>query len=68
MEEKTVNIPTITCGHCVMTIEREVGGLEGVKSVEGDKNTKKVTIKWDPPTTWEKITGTLKEVGYPAEQ
>ena len=68
MEEKTVNIPTISCGHCVMTIKREVGELEGVKSVEGDENNKRVTIKWDPPTTWEKISGTLKEVGYPADQ
>ncbi len=66
MEEKTVNIPTISCGHCVMTIERQVGELEGVKSVDADANTKKVTIKWDPPTTWEKISGTLKEVGYPS--
>ena len=66
MEEKTVNIPKISCGHCVMTIKREVGTLEGVKSVEADENTKKVTIKWDPPTTWENISGTLTEVGYPA--
>ena len=49
-----------------MTIKREVGTLEGVKSVDGDANTKKVTIKWDPPSTWKKISGTLEEVGYPA--
>jgi copper chaperone len=66
MEEKTVNIPKISCGHCVMTIKREVGELEGVQSVEGDETSKKVTIKWDPPATWDKITGTLQELGYPA--
>jgi copper chaperone CopZ len=49
MEEKTVNIPTISCGHCVMTIERQVGELEGVKSVEADANTKKVTNKVSTP-------------------
>ena len=67
MEEKTVNISNVSCGHCIMTIKREVGELEGVKSVEGDENTKQVTIQWDPPTTWEKISGTLKEVGFPAD-
>ena len=67
MEEKSVHVPSISCGHCVMTIKREVGEMEGVKSVEGDETTKTVTVKWDNPATWEKITDTLKEVGYPAE-
>ena len=67
MEEKNVHVPSISCGHCVMTIKREVGEMEGVKSVEGDETTKMVTVKWDNPATWEKITDTLKEVGYPAE-
>lgn len=66
MEEKTVNIPKISCGHCVMTIKREVGELEGVQSVEGDENSKKVTIKWDPPANWDTISGTLQDLGYPA--
>ena len=66
MDEKTVNIPKISCGHCIMTIEREVGTLEGVKSVDGDENSKRVTFTWDPPATWEKITGTLDDLGYPA--
>ena len=66
MEEKTVNVPMISCGHCVMTIEREVGELEGVNSVKGDAENKKVTVKWDSPATWDKISDTLKETGYPA--
>ncbi len=66
MEEKTVNIPSITCGHCVMTIKREVSELEGVKSVEGEEQSKTVTIKWENPANWKKITDTLKEAGYPA--
>jgi copper chaperone len=65
MEEKTVNIPKISCGHCVMTIKREVSEMKGIQSVEGDETTKRVTIKWDAPATWEKISGTLQELGYP---
>ncbi len=67
MEEKTVQIPSISCGHCLMTIKREVGELEGVKSVEGDPQTKTVTFNWENPVTWEKIAHTLIEAGYPAE-
>jgi copper chaperone CopZ len=50
-----------------MTIKREVGELEGVKSVEGDEQTKMVTVEWENPATWDKIANTLKEAGYPAE-
>ena len=67
MEEKAVQIPSLSCGHCLMTIKREVGQLEGVISVEGDEKIKTITISWDNPATWEKIVGTLKEAGYPAE-
>ncbi len=67
MEKKTVHIPSISCGHCVMTVKREVSELEGITSIEGDVESKTVTIKWDSPATWEKITDTLKDAGYPAE-
>jgi copper chaperone CopZ len=28
MTSKTVHVPAINCGHCVATIERELGSLE----------------------------------------
>ena len=65
MEEKIVNIPAISCGHCMMAIKREVGDLEGVTSVEADENAKTASFKWESPATWEKIADTLKEAGYP---
>lgn len=66
MEEKTLQIPSISCGHCIMTIKREVGELSGVLAVDGDEKTKEVTITWDNPATWESIVHTLKEIGHPA--
>lgn len=68
MEKRTAHIPSISCRHCVMTITREISELEGVKSVEGDENTKMVTVEWDNPVTWDKIVATFKETGYPVEQ
>jgi len=67
MGEKTVHISGISCGHCVMTIKREVGELDGVNSVEGDENTKEIAFRWASPASWEKITDTLNELGYPAD-
>ena len=66
MESKTVNVPGIHCGHCVMNIKREVSELAGVKSVEGDPNAKSITVQWEAPATWEQIAAAMKDAGYPA--
>jgi copper chaperone len=65
MTSKTFNVPNITCNHCVMTIKRELGELEGVASVTGDVETKTVTVEWDSPATWEGIKSLLTEINYP---
>lgn len=65
MDQKTVNIPDISCGHCLATVKREAGEVQGVVEVEGDVQTKDVTIKWDAPATWEAIEAQLKDAGYP---
>lgn len=64
--KKTVEVPNISCGHCVSTIEREVGDLPGVRGVEADATTRRVTVSWDPETTdWVAIEETMKEIAYP---
>ena len=66
MTTKTVDVPGISCGHCVMTIEREVGELEGVGSVKAEQDSKRVTISWDPETTdWVVIEETMNEINFP---
>ena len=69
MTTKTVNVPGINCGHCTMTIEREVGGLGGVTSVKAEVETKTVTISWDAETTdWAVIEDLMKEINFPPAQ
>lgn len=69
MTTRTVNVPNISCGHCVATVEREVGELEGVASVKAEQESKNVTISWDPETSdWTVIQGRLQEIGYPASE
>ena len=66
MTTKTVSVPNITCGHCVMTIEREVGEVKGVSAVKAEKETRQVTISWDPDATdWVVIEDTMKEINFP---
>ena len=66
MESKTFNIPNINCGHCVMTIKRELSELDGVTSVDGDVDGKTVTVAWNAPASEDGIKALLAEINYPA--
>lgn len=63
---KTVEVANISCGHCVKTIEREVGEVEGVTAVSADEGSKKVTVEWDDSRTdWRAIEDLMEEINYP---
>ena len=66
MATKTFNVPNISCGHCVMTIERELSELAGVTSVEADAESKDVTVAWDAPATEDSVRALMAEINYPA--
>jgi copper chaperone CopZ len=67
MQTKTVKVPNISCGHCVRTIENEVGELNGVISVSASETSKLLTVEWNEPQTWENIQALLQEINYPPE-
>lgn len=67
MNEKTFTVPNISCGHCVHSIKMEVGDIAGVQHVDADQESKRVTVAWDTPATWEQIRDTLVEINYPPE-
>lgn len=64
MKVVTYSIPNISCGHCVHTIQMEIGELDGVKSVEANASTKTAVIRFDDPATEDTIIATLKEINY----
>ena len=68
MESTTFRVSNVSCGHCVMTIQKELGELPGVSKVEGDPNSKDISVTWDAPATLEKIKTALKEINYPADE
>jgi copper chaperone CopZ len=66
VEHKTFSIPKISCGHCVMTITKELKELKGVRKVEGNPQFKSVDVEWDAPATEAQIRATLNDINFPA--
>lgn len=68
MESKTVYVPNVGCNGCVNTIKSEVTELAGVVSVEGNHETKMITVSWNTPANWDMIRQKMREIDYaPAE-
>ena len=68
METTTIKVPNISCGHCVMNIQRELKEIEGVSKVEGTPESKEITVDWESPASLDKIKSVLKEIHYPASE
>lgn len=66
MSKRSVKVPNISCGHCVKTIEREVGDVDGVTSVRASEVDKTVHLEWDDArTSWDAIESRMEEINYP---
>lgn len=65
MNTITYSIPNISCKHCVYTITTELSDLQGVKSVQGELDSKQVTVTFEAPATLDQIENTLVEINYP---
>jgi copper chaperone len=69
MTTVTYTLPAVHCGHCVHTVQSEVGELAGVQSVTVDQDSKQAVITFASPATEDSIITLLKEIGYaPAGQ
>jgi len=61
----TVNVEGMSCNHCKMTVEKELGKLTGVESVEVDLEGKKVVVTYDQKkVTEDKIKEAISNAGY----
>jgi copper chaperone CopZ len=68
MKTVTYNIPNISCGHCVHTIQMEVSELAGVESVQANADSKTATITFGEPATEVGIKDLLLEINYPVAE
>ena len=68
METVNYHVSAISCTHCVATIKRELGTIDGVFSVEGDHESKAVSVTYEPPATQKDIERLMEEIGYPVQR
>ena len=61
---KEFTVSEVSCGHCVTAITKEVSGLKGVKKVDVDLGTKRVSVETDGQVPTEAIVGAINEAGY----
>jgi copper chaperone CopZ len=66
MATVTYQVPNITCGNCVNTIQMKLRGLTGVSNVRATAATKEVVVEFEPPASEDQIEALLTEIHYPA--
>jgi copper chaperone len=67
METITLSIPNISCHHCIMTVKRESGFVDGAEFVSGDIEGKTATFQVASDAALEALKEMLAEAGYPVE-
>jgi copper chaperone CopZ len=69
METVTFDVPSISCEHCVATIQRVVKEeVPGVGEVLGDPETKRVSVEFAPPATVDAIESTMTAWDFPPQR
>lgn len=69
MQTLVVTAPAIECGGCAGSIQRSLGKLDGVDSVQVEIDTKQVTVKYDSDVVNESaIRSRLEAAGFPASE
>ncbi len=60
-----LNVPTVSCNHCKMAIEKAVGAVAGVELVEVDVAEKTVTVDFDTDAvSLESVEKSVSDEGY----
>ena len=68
MENITLNVKGMSCGHCVKAVEGSVGSLEGVQEVKVNLEAGQVNVAFDESkVTVDQIKETIDDQGYDVE-
>ena len=54
----------MTCEHCVASVREELSALDGVRSVEVELETGRVTVTSDQPLSTTSVSAAVEEAGY----
>jgi copper ion binding protein len=64
MAENTYTVQGMTCGHCVSSVTEEVGEVAGVRKVDVDLSTGRLTVVSDVDVPETDIRAAVEEAGY----
>jgi copper chaperone len=67
MEQISLKVPDMSCGHCVGAIQRAMEVLDGVTAVEASLDTKIVKIQSDRVLDNAEVLAAVTSVGYTPE-
>ncbi|MFL0584342.1 copper chaperone CopZ [Solibacillus silvestris] len=68
MQNVTLNVQGMSCGHCVKAIEGSVGQLEGVNEVKVKLDAAQVEVSFnETQVSIETIKETINDQGYDVE-
>jgi copper chaperone CopZ len=60
----TYVVAGMTCGHCELSVQEEVGELEGVLEVSADHAAGRVTVTSAEPLDLAAVAAAVEEAGY----
>ena len=64
MNRTTLEIDGMTCGHCVASVQKEIGKIDGVTSVDVDLASGRVQVESAAPLTDAEVVAAVDEAGY----
>lgn len=65
METVSLNVQGMTCNHCKASVEKAVGALDGVQSVEVILAENKVNVELNSSVvTKETLKNTIEDIGF----
>ncbi|MDF1605025.1 cation transporter [Nocardioides sp. YIM 152315] len=60
----TWQVTGMTCGHCVAAVREEVSALDGVRDVDVELETGRVTVTSEVPLDRAAVAAAVEEAGY----
>ncbi len=60
-----LKVPSMSCGHCKMTVSKALTSIDGVSRVDIDLETKDVSVTHDPKVSLAELTRAVEDAGYP---
>lgn len=65
MTQVTLFAPDVTCDHCIATIQRTVGTVDGATFLAGDPDSKSFAIEVNEGAVLDRVATALAAEGYP---